>query len=109
MKRIMITIAVVLLAAAFIVSIRTDVYAQSYPETLIGDVTYVDLTMLKINEDVTQTVYTLSASPNQLKNIQPGYRVEVKAVSGKVLSITVLGIPMQSKPEPHQKWKVLVP
>lgn len=109
MKRIMIPIAVVLLTAALIVSIRTNVYAQSSPETLIGDVTYVDLTMLKINEDITQTVYTLSASPNQLKNIQPGYRVEVKAVSGRVLSITVLGIPMRSKPEPYQKWKVLVP
>jgi len=109
MKSIKIPIAVVLLTAALILSIRTNVYAQSSPETLIGDVTYVDLTMLKINEDVTQTVYTLSASPNQLKNIQPGYRVEVKAVSGKVLSITVLGIPMRSKPEPYQKWKVLVP
>jgi len=108
MKRITIPIAIVLLTAAFIVSIRTNVYAQGSPETIIGDVTYVDLTMLKINEDVTQTVYTLSASPNQLKNIQPGYRVEVKTVSGKVLSMTVLGIPMQSKPEPSQKWKVLV-
>lgn len=108
MKRITIAIAVVLLAAAFIVAMRTNLYAQSSPETIIGDVTYVDLTMLKINEDVTQTVYTLSASPNQLKNIQPGFRVEVKTISGKVLSITVLGIPMQSKPEPYQKWKVLV-
>jgi len=109
MRRIMITIAVALITAAFIVGMSTNLYAQSSPETIIGDVTYVDLTMLKINEDVTQTVCTFSASQNQLKNIQPGYRVEVKAISGKVLSITVLGIPMQSKSEPYQKWKVLVP
>ena len=109
MKRIMITIAVVLLTAAFIVGMRTNLYAQSSPETIIGDVTYVDLAMLKINEDITQTVYTFSASPNQLKNILPGYRVEVKTASGKVLSLTVLGIPMQSNPEPYQRWKVLVP
>jgi hypothetical protein len=106
MRRMQITI--VILTAAFFVNSVLNVYAQGSPETIVGDVTYVDLTMLRVNEDITQTAYTFSASPAQLKNIKPGYRVEVKALTGKVLSITVLGMPMQASPEPSQKWKVLV-
>ncbi len=108
MRRILITIAVVILTTVFLVNTSLNVFAQSSPETIVGDVTYVDLTMLRINEDITQTVNTFSASPAQLKDIKPGYRVEVKALNGKVLSITVLGMPMQATPEPSQKWKVLV-
>lgn len=109
MRRMIIAAALIILTFASPVVIGINTYAQVTPETLIGQVTYVDLTMIRMTEDSTQWTYSVTASPDKLKGIQPGYRVEVKAQDGRALSITVLGKPMKATPEPSQKWKVITP
>ncbi|MCI0469541.1 MAG: hypothetical protein L0Y62_05685 [Nitrospirae bacterium] len=109
MRRIIITASLIMLTIASPIAIGLKTYSQVTPETLIGHVTYVDLTMIRMTEDSTQWTYSLSASPDKLRGIQPGYRVEVKAQDGRALSITVLGKPMKATPEPSQKWKVKTP
>ncbi|HSE83560.1 MAG TPA: hypothetical protein VLB01_03330 [Thermodesulfobacteriota bacterium] len=79
-----------------------------YQKTIIGQVTSVGQQALTIQEDKTQTVYTLAASQDELKGVQTGYRVEVEMTeSGTVSSLTILGMPMQVEPDPEQKWKVI--
>lgn len=63
--------------------------------------------MLKVKEDDTQMEYTFTAPPAKLEGVGTGYRVEVKAVGGKIMSLTVLGMPMQSKSAPDQRWRVI--
>lgn len=79
----------------------------SSPITIIGQVTMVDQSMLKIKEDVTQVEYELKASPDKLKEVVTGYRAEVKADHGKISSLTILGMPMKAEPEPFQKWTII--
>lgn len=76
--------------------------------TVIGQVTLVDQGTITIKEDSSQTEYELRSSPDKLKDISPGYRVEAKAINGRVLSLTVLGMPMQAQPDPSQKFEVIV-
>jgi hypothetical protein len=104
MKKIITTTVAIMLTTSLFISTSLITHAQVTPETLIGNVTYVDLTMIRITEDSTQWTYSLSASPDKLRGIQPGYRVEVKTQDGRVLSITPLGMPMKATPEPSQKW-----
>lgn len=74
---------------------------------IIGEVTLVGENVLKVKEDDTQMEHTFTASSAKLEGVGMGYRVEVKAVGGKVLSLTVLGMPMQSKSAPDQRWTVI--
>jgi hypothetical protein len=76
--------------------------------TIIGQVASVDQGIITIKEDTSQTEYVLRASPDELQDISPGYRVEVKAINGRVSSLTVLGMPMQAQPEPSQKFEAIV-
>jgi copper chaperone CopZ len=76
--------------------------------TVMGQVSSVDQGTITIKEDTSQTEYELRASPDKLKDVSPGYRVEAKAVNGRVLSLTILGMPMQAQPDPSQKFKVIV-
>lgn len=76
--------------------------------TVIGQVTSVDQGIIAIKEDSSQTEYELRASPDKLKDISPGYRVEAKAFNGRVSSLTVLGMPMQAQPASSQKFEVIV-
>lgn len=74
---------------------------------IIGEVTLVGENVLKVKEDDTQMEYTFTASPAKLEGVGTGYRVELKAVGGKVLSLTVLGMPMETKSAPDQRWTVI--
>lgn len=76
-------------------------------ETIIGEVTQVGERMLKVKEDNTQTEYVLAASPDKLRDISTGYRIEVKSTAGQVLSLITLGLPTQGESEFYQKWKVI--
>jgi copper chaperone CopZ len=76
--------------------------------TVMGQVSSVDQGTITIKEDTSQTEYELRASPDKLKDVSPGYRVEAKAVNGRVLSLTILGMPMQAQPEPSQKFEGVV-
>jgi hypothetical protein len=76
-------------------------------ETIIGEVTLVGESTLKVKEDNTQTEYVLAASADKLRDINTGYRIEVKATAGKVLSLITLGLPAQAESEFYQKWKVI--
>jgi hypothetical protein len=73
----------------------------------MGQVTMVGQDMLKIREDATQVEYELKASPNKLKDLVTGHRAEVKAIDGKVSSLTILGMPMKAEFQPFQKWTVI--
>ncbi len=84
-----------------------SVYAARSPKYIIGEVTLVDERMFILKEDVTQATYELTASPTKLRALNTGYRIEVTATDGKVLSLTILGMPIQAESEPYQKWKVI--
>jgi hypothetical protein len=74
---------------------------------IIGEVTLVGENVLKVKEDDTQMEYTLTASSGKLEGVSTGYRVEVKAVGGKILSLTMLGMPTQATSAPDQRWMVI--
>jgi hypothetical protein len=75
--------------------------------TIIGQVTMVDQSTLRIKEDVTGIDYNLKTSPDKLKQVTTGYRVVVKAHNGKITSLTILGMPMIAEPQPFQRWTVI--
>ena len=103
---IFIWIAVVL-TTIFLFSQGLSANAGSSPKCMIGEVTQVDERMFILKGDVTQATYELTAPPAKLRALNTGYRVEVTATDGKVLSLTILGMPMQAESEPYQKWKVI--
>lgn len=74
---------------------------------IIGEATQVGERMLKVKEDNTQTEYALAASPDKLRDINTGYRIEVKSTDGRVLSLITLGVPTQAESEFYQKWEVI--
>jgi hypothetical protein len=82
-------------------------YETFAPTEIIGEVTLVGDNVLKVKEDDTQLEYTLTASPGKLEGVSTGYRVEVKAVGGKILSLTMLGTPTQATSAPDQRWTVI--
>ncbi len=99
-------IATLILTTSLLYSKSLTANAAS-PKDITGEVTFVDETMLRLKEDVTQTEYELMASPNKLRDVITGYRVEVREIDGRVISLTKLGMPMQTESEPYQKWKVI--
>ncbi len=107
MKRIFTYIAVFAFIAVLSFGIRPNANAQDSAETIVGEVTSIDEGTIKIKEDSTQEEYELSASPSKLREVQTGYRVEAKIVNGRVLSLTVLGMPSQAGVAPSQKFKVI--
>ncbi|MGE5444058.1 MAG: YXWGXW repeat-containing protein, partial [Ignavibacteriales bacterium] len=76
------------------------------PTEIIGEVTLVGGGMLRVRDDSTQREYEFTAPPDKLSDIRTGYRVEVRAINGRALSLIRLGMPMHSESEPSQKWEV---
>src|SRR5574341_881566 len=108
MKRIFMFITgTVVLTTIFFFGRGLGANAASSPKYMIGEVTLVDERMFILKEDVTQATYELTPSPAKLRTLNTGYRVEVTASDGNVLSLTRLGMPMQAESEPYQKWKVI--
>lgn len=107
MKVIFWSIAVFTFAAVLLFGIRPNANAQDSAETIVGEVTSIDEGNINIKEDSTQEEYEFRASPNKLRDVQTGYRVEVKTANGRVLSLTVLGMPSQAGVTPSQKFKVI--
>ena len=108
MKRIFVFITgTVVLTTIFFLSQWPNANGASSPKYMIGEVTLVDERMFILKEDVTQATYELTASTARLRALNTGYRVEVRARDGKVLSLTILGMPTQAEFEPYQKWKVI--
>ncbi len=99
-------IVTVILTTSLLLSINLKVNAAT-PRDITGEVTFVDKPILRVKEDATQNEYDLMASPSQLRDVITGYRVEVREVEGRVISLTKLGMPMQAESEPFQKWKVI--
>jgi hypothetical protein len=79
----------------------------SSPEVIRGAVTLVDKNMLMIKEDKTQMEYEFNASPDKLKDVKTGYRVEVKTVNKKFSSMDILGMP-QADAELYDKWNKVI-
>ena len=111
MKRILASMVVGVFTAILLLSpelVAAGENGSVYPGTIIGTVISVGQETLTIQQDITQTEYILNVSPDRLKEIHTGYRVEAKvAKSGKVSSLFIIGVPMQAQPEPKQKWKVI--
>ncbi len=76
------------------------------PTEIIGEVTLVGDRILKVKDDSTQMEYEFTAPPDKLSDIKTGYRVEVRAINGRVLSLIRLGMPIQSESESSQRWSV---
>lgn len=106
-KSLILIVATTALTAVLFFGISLNAIAAHSPKTIIGEVTLVGENTLKIKEDTTQTEYELTASPAKLKELNTGDRVEVKTANGRVLSLTMLGMPMNAQPEPYQKWQVI--
>ncbi|MER3446191.1 MAG: hypothetical protein C4291_04830 [Candidatus Dadabacteria bacterium] len=94
-------------AAVLLFGIRPNAIAQESAETVIGEVTSIDEGTIGIKEDSTQEEYQFRASPNKLKDISPGYRVEAKTANGRVLSLIILGMPTHAQVAPSQRFKVI--
>lgn len=107
MKRIFTFMAAFAFTAVLLFGIRPNANAQVSAETIVGEVTSIDQGMITIKEDSTQEEYELSASPSKLRDVQTGYRVETKTANGKVLSLTVLGMPTQAQVTPSQRFRVI--
>jgi hypothetical protein len=107
MNRIFTFITIFVFIAILLFSIGLNVNAQNSAETIVGEVTSIDHGTINIKEDSTQEEYELRASSSQLRNVQTGYRVEVKTANGRVLSLTVLGMPTQSQITSSQRFKVI--
>ncbi len=103
---ICIGVAVVLASVLFFYTILKTNPATS-PETIIGEVTHVSDSMLTVKEDMSQIVYEFNASPDKLKDVKTGYRVEVETANEKVPSLTVLGMP-QADAELYRKWDKVI-
>jgi hypothetical protein len=110
MKRIfMFMTATVVFATVLFFSQGFNSDAAIPPGYIIGEVTLVGDGMLIIEEDMTHRRYELIASPGELRGVITGYRVEVTTSGGRVISLTRLGMPMQTEPAPYQKWKIIIP
>jgi hypothetical protein len=107
MKGIFRFIAAFTFAAVLLFGIRPMANAQDSAETIVGEVTSIDEGNIKIKEDSTQEEYEFRASPNKLRDVQTGYRVEAKTANGKILSLTVLGMPTRAEVAPSQRFKVV--
>ncbi len=106
-KFLILMLATVVLTIILFFSRGLSANAASSPKYMIGEVTLVDERIFILKEDRTQETYELMASPAKLDDLRTGYRVEVTTADGKVLSLTKLGMPMQTEPEPFQKWKII--
>ncbi|GEM_PF-1233227 len=83
-----------------------ETQVSTTPTEVIGEVTSVNQGILRVRDDSTQREYEFTASPDKLSDIRTGYRVEVRAINGRALSLIRLGMPMHSESEPSQKWSV---
>jgi hypothetical protein len=104
-KSLFVIIVTTALTTILFLGISLNAIAARSPKTIIGEVTLVGDNTLKMKEDKTQTEYELTASKAKLKNLNKGQRIEVETSNGKILSLTILGMPMEAQPEPDQKWK----
>jgi hypothetical protein len=108
MKRIFVFMtATVVFASVLFFSQEFNANAATPSKTIIGEVTLVGERTLIVEEDTTQAKYELIASPSKLEGVNTGYRVEVTATGGRVISLTKLGMPMQTESAPYQKWKII--
>ncbi len=80
--------------------------AVGFPEIIIGEVTLVGDDMIIVKEDMSRREYEFNASPDKLKDVKTGYRVEVETANEKVSSLTILGM-QRADAELYQKWKVV--
>ncbi|HEY7536246.1 MAG TPA: hypothetical protein VH878_09945 [Thermodesulfobacteriota bacterium] len=99
--------ATVVFTTVLLFSHRLNANAATYPKTIVGEITLVGERTLIIQDDNTQRKYELAASPNKLRDLITGYRVEVTQTDGRVISLTKLGMPMQTESTPYQRWKVI--
>lgn len=108
MKRIFVfmTATVVFTSVLFFSQVFNANAARS-PKIIIGEVTLVGDRTLIVEEDTTLAKYELIASPSKLEGVNTGYRVEVTAADGRVMTLTKLGMPMQTESAPYQKWKII--
>jgi hypothetical protein len=108
MKKILIFfMAVVITVAPLVFGTSLKAHDINPSTSIIGQVTMVDQSMLRIKEDVTGIEYNLKVPPEKLKTVTTGYRVAVKAADGKVTSLTILGMPTMAESQPFQKWTVI--
>ena len=81
--------------------------AVDSPEITIGEVTLVGDDMIMVKEDMSRRRYEFNASPDKLKDLKTGYRVEVVTGNEGVSSLTILGMP-RADAELYQKWNKVI-
>ena len=79
----------------------------SSPEIIIGEVTLFGDDMIIVKEDMSRREYEFNASPDKLKDIKTGYRVEVETANEEVSSLTILGM-QRADAELYQKWRKVI-
>ena len=81
--------------------------AVGSPEIIVGEVTLVGDALLIVKEDMSHRKYEFNASPDKLKDVKTGYRVEVVTANEGVSSLTILGMP-RADAELYQKWNKVI-
>src|SRR3990172_6172175 len=76
-------------------------------EIIVGEVTLVGVALLIVKEDMSHRKYEFNASPDKLKDVKTGYRVEVVTANEGVSSLTTLSIP-RADAELYQKWNKVI-
>ncbi|MGH7800883.1 MAG: hypothetical protein ACREOW_09690 [Thermodesulfobacteriota bacterium] len=81
--------------------------AVGFPEIIKGEVALVGDDMIIVKEDMSQREYELNSSPDKLKDVKTGYRVEVETANEEVSSLTILGM-QRADAELYQKWRKVI-
>ena len=81
--------------------------AVDSPEIIIGEVTLVGDDMIIVKADMSRREYEFNASPDKLKDVKTGYRVEVETANEEVSSLTILGM-QRADAELYQKWSKVI-
>ena len=81
--------------------------AVGSPEIIKGEVTIVGDDMIIVKADMSRREYEFNASPDKLKDVETGYRVEVETANEEVSSLTILGM-QRADAELYQKWRKVI-
>lgn len=65
---------------------------------IVGEVTLVGDNTLRVKDDATGAERELWSTQAKLKDVNTGYRVEVKQKSEKVIKLKVIGVPKEAEP-----------
>jgi len=87
---------VILIIFLFTLMFSSGLYASPMQE-ITGEVTLIGDNVIRILDNSGQ-VYNLQSVQSKLKDVSTGYRVQATEKNGRLISIKVIGVPVEAKP-----------